>query len=101
MEAGTIFFSFTEIKTGYDTITDFHRGDDIIDLYNIDANNHTYDGNNKFTYIGKGDFYAEGQIIFNPDTHYLLLNIDDNFDTAEIIIKVLGVTEMNQFDFYL
>lgn len=62
-------FVFDVNSDGLDTITDFERGLDKIDLSLIDAQPKT-SGNQAFTFIGAADFTAGGQVraVYRADT---------------------------------
>lgn len=86
------------LSTKRDTITDFKRGEDRIDLRSIDANTKAA-GNQAFTFIGKLGFTsAAGQLKFASG----LLSADVNGDkVADLQVNVVGLTALANSDFYL
>lgn len=87
-----------------DTIKDFRSyQSDKIDVSGIDANS-TNDSikllNDSFQFIDSDEFYAVGQLRFDPVTHILYGNTD--FDsTPEFSIVLTGVTELLESDIML
>jgi serralysin len=81
-----------------DTIKDFHRGQDRIDLRSIDAKA-TLAGNQAFTFIGKAAFGGQaGQLRFAAG----LLEGDTNGDrVADLQVKVAGLSALAKSDFFL
>ncbi|MBB3017955.1 serralysin [Microvirga lupini] len=95
-------FVFTAVShsrgSHIDTIRDFVRGSDRIDLRGIDANSKV-DGNQAFTFIGKSAFSGKaGQLQFVSGT----LSGDVNGDqVADFQVKVAGLSTMSKGDFHL
>ncbi|MFC1457340.1 M10 family metallopeptidase [Microvirga arabica] len=81
-----------------DTITDFRRGSDHIDLRGIDANTKAA-GNQAFTFIGKNAFRGKaGELRFADG----VVAGDVNGDKiADFGIKVTGLSALSKGDFYL
>jgi serralysin len=81
-----------------DTIKDFVRGSDRIDLRGIDANTKV-SGNQAFSFIGKSDFSGKaGQLKFASG----VVSGDVNGDgVADFQIKVAGLSALSKGDFYL
>lgn len=98
--ADTFVFSALSDSRGAlrDTIRDFARGVDHIDLRGIDANN-TISGNQAFTFIGSSAFGGKaGQLRFASG----VLSGDVNGDAlADFQIAVLRKTVLAKTDFYL
>lgn len=84
--------------TSRDTITDFKRGQDHIDLRTIDANAKIA-GNQAFAFIGKSAFTGiAGQLKFASG----VLSADVNGDkAADLAVNVTGLTALSKDDFYL
>jgi serralysin len=81
-----------------DTIKDFTRGQDRIDLHNIDA--HTkVSGNQAFSFIGKAGFSGKaGQLKLSGG----VLSGDVNGDkVADFQVNIPGVSALSKSDFYL
>jgi serralysin len=85
-------------RTSSDTIKDFRRGSDHIDLRSIDANTKIA-GDQAFTFIGKNDFHGKaGELRFADGA----VTGDVNGDkSADFSIKVLGLSSVSKGDFYL
>lgn len=102
--AGADDFVYTSLletgKTGTtrDTITDFQRGIDDIDLRAIDANT-ARTGNQAFSFIGSGVFTGTaGQLRFAGGVIWGDVNGDR---VADFTIAVTGVSALNRDDFIL
>ncbi len=99
---GADVFDFNSIKetlpAARDTIKDFVRGADHIDLRSIDANS-LVSGNQAFSFIGKSEFSGKaGQLKFSSG----VLSGDINGDTtADFQIYISGVSRLSKGDFYL
>lgn len=93
-----VFQSTTDsISSAKDTIRDFVRGSDRIDLRGIDANTNL-DGNQAFSFIGSKGFTKAGQLKFAGG----VLAGDVNGDGfADLAIKVLKIPVLAKSDFYL
>ncbi|MXQ12543.1 calcium-binding protein, partial [Microvirga makkahensis] len=100
--AGADTFVFTSVKDSLpgarDTIADFLRGSDHIDLRIIDANTKLA-GNQAFSFIGNKEFTGgAGQLKFSAG----ILSADVNGDkVAEFQLKVSGLSALAKTDFYL
>jgi serralysin len=100
--SGADVFDFNSIKESRgsyaDTIKDFRRGSDHIDLRGIDANT-SVSGNQAFSFIGKSDFTNKaGQLKFSGG----VLSGDVNGDgAADFQIKVSNLSTLSKGDFYL
>jgi serralysin len=100
--AGADVFDFDSRKEtlpgAWDTIRDFLRGADHIDLRTIDANT-LVGGNQAFSFIGKSGFTGKaGQLKFGGG----VLSGDINGDTvADFQINVSGRSVLSKSDFYL
>ena len=81
-----------------DTIEDFHRGSDHIDLRDMDANTRLA-GNQVFTFIGNNVFQGKaGELRFANG----VASGDTNGDKiADFGINVAGLSAMSRSDFYL
>jgi serralysin len=81
-----------------DTIEDFHRGSDHIDLRGIDANTKVA-SDQAFTFIGKTAFHGKaGELRFADG----IVSGDANGDKiADFKINVAGLVAMSKGDFYL
>ncbi|PVE24872.1 matrixin [Microvirga sp. KLBC 81] len=80
-----------------DTIHDFKRGEDHIDLRSIDANT-LITGNQAFAFIGQTAFTKAGQLRFSGG----VLSADVNGDkSADFAVSMAGLTSMASSDFYL
>jgi Ca2+-binding RTX toxin-like protein len=99
---GTDIFDFNSVKdslsSARDTIQDFVRGADRIDLRTIDANTAT-GGDQAFSFIGNVAFTGQsGQLNFIGN----VLSGDVNGDrTADFRINVTGISTLAFADFYL
>jgi len=81
-----------------DTIKDFQRGQDRIDLRPIDANT-KISGNQAFSFIGKSAFTgAAGQLKFT--NHVLSADLDGD-KISDLAINVAGLKVLTSSDFYL
>jgi Ca2+-binding RTX toxin-like protein len=100
--AGTDIFDFNSVKdslsSARDTIQDFVRGVDRIDLRTIDANA-AAGGDQAFSFIGNKAFTGQsGQLNFASN----MLSGDVNGDKiADFRINVTGITTLAAADFYL
>ncbi|WP_114947049.1 M10 family metallopeptidase [Microvirga calopogonii] len=100
--AGADVFDFNSrkdsLKTARDTIKDFVRGVDHIDLSTIDANS-LVSGNQAFSFIGSKAFSGHaGQLKFSSG----VLSGDINGDKmSDFEINVSGVSALAKGDFYL
>jgi serralysin len=100
--SGADVFDFDSIKDSrgsyIDTIKDFQRGGDRIDLRTIDASTKV-SGNQAFSFIGKSDFTGKaGQLKFSGG----VLSGDMNGDgTADFKIKVSNLSTLSKGDFCL
>jgi serralysin len=98
--ADTFVFASVSHSRGasVDTIKDFVRGSDRIDLRGIDANTKV-SGNQAFSFIGKSDFSGKaGQLKFASG----VVSGDVNGDgVADFQIKVAGLSALSKGDFYL
>ncbi|WP_230533553.1 M10 family metallopeptidase C-terminal domain-containing protein [Microvirga roseola] len=100
--AGADVFDFDSIKGSLpgarDTIKDFERGVDRIDLRTIDANSNV-SGNQVFSFVGKSDFTGKaGQLQFKSS----VLSGDVNGDgVADFKMNVSGVFSLAKGDFHL
>lgn len=101
-DAGADTFVFTSIKDSLpgtrDTIRDFVRGVDHIDLRGIDANTKIA-GDQAFTFIGSKAFTGSaGQLKFSSG----VLSADVNGDrVADFQVNVSGLSALAKADFYL
>ncbi|EIM27527.1 M10 family metallopeptidase [Microvirga lotononidis] len=84
--------------SSFDTIQDFRRGSDRIDLRSIDANTKVA-GNQAFTFIGKSAFHHKaGELRFSDG----ILSADVNGDSlVDFKVKVAGLSALSKGDFYL
>jgi len=110
-QPGQIIPGLYTLSAGFgkrDVIADFTRGHDTIDLSGIDANNRV-DGNQHFTWRGKGDFtHRPGQLIerlFNlPGTssdRAILYGDMDGDARADFQIELRGLKNLTASDFFL
>ena len=92
-----------------DTITDFVRGQDRIDLTAIDAST-KISGNNAFVWIGtaaigtatSGDLRYQKYDKAGTDNDYTLVIADTDSDTAsEFMVKLVGLYDLTASDFLL
>ena len=85
-------------RSAVDTIQDFVRGSDRIDLRGIDAKT-SVAGDQAFTFIGKAAFHHKaGELRFADG----IVSGDVNGDaSADFKIAVTGLTAMSKSDFYL
>jgi len=85
-----------------DVVRDFSSSaHDLLDLARIDANS-LGGGNQAFTFIGRGEFTAAGQVryeVVGSEAH-VLLNIDGDRD-ADGIIRLAGIRSLKAGDFLL
>lgn len=99
--AGNDVFDFDALtdlgvtKATSDTVTDFTAGD-VLDLSGIDADATSLSGNDAFSTILVSNFTAAGQLKFEDGA--LSGNTDLNFNTAEFIINLTGVTSLGASD---
>ena len=98
---GNDYFKFTASSDSStsknDTITDFVRGGDKIDLSAIDANT-SVASDQAFTYIGAASFSAAGQLRLIDNVLYGDVNGDK---VADFKIALTGVTSLESTDFVL
>jgi hemolysin type calcium-binding protein len=88
---------------GRDVIQGFSQGEDLINLFAIDARAHST-GNNAFNFIGDGAFTAEGQLRASYDAGSDTTTIEANTDgdlRAELKIVLTGFVDINDGDFVL
>jgi serralysin len=85
-------------KSTVDTIKDFHRGSDHIDLRSIDASTKVA-GDQAFSFIGKTAFHGKaGELRFDDG----IVSGDVNGDrSADFKINVTGLSTLSKGDFYL
>jgi len=107
-----IFGAVRDVSTrtnATDTITDFRRGQDKIDLSAIDASTRL-DGNNSFTFdktrafgtSPEGDIYYKKFNLAGTRNDFTLVYIDTDADrAAEGVIKVMGLHNFTAADFIL
>ena len=107
-----IFGAVRDVSTrtnATDTITDFRRGQDKIDLSAIDASTRL-DGNNSFTFdktrafgtSPEGDIYYKKFNLAGTRNDFTLVYIDTDADrAAEGVIKVMGLHNLTAADFIL
>jgi serralysin len=100
--SGADVFDFNSLKesrgSDVDTIKDFRRGSDHIDLRSIDANSKV-SGNQAFSFIGKSDFTGKaGQLKFSGG---VLLGDVNGDGAADFKIKVSDLSTLSKGDFYL
>lgn len=99
--SGADMFVFKSISdslvTARDSIRDFKRGEDHIDLRSIDANVNV-SGNQAFKFIGRSAFTGAGQLKFASG----ILSADVNGDKiVDFAVSVVGHTSLSKYDFYL
>jgi serralysin len=99
--SGADSFDFNAIKeslpSARDTIKDFVRGSDRIDLRSIDANSKVA-GDQAFSFIGSKAFTGAGQLKFSNG----VLSGDLNGDkVADFQVNVSGLSALAKTDFYL
>jgi len=82
----------------FDTIRDFQRGSDHIDLRSIDANS-TAAGNQAFTFLSKSAFHGKaGELRYAGG----VLSGDVNGDkAADFKVHVTSLAALSKADFYL
>lgn len=82
-----------------DIVSDFVRGQDLIDLTGIDANTAT-GANQSFSYVGAARFSADatGELRFEDGVLYGSTDADAD---AEFAIEIVGVTALEAADFVL
>ena len=101
--AGADPFAYTlttdSLLTSRDSILDFTRGQDKLDLSQIDANT-GISGDQAFTFIGSAAFSGAGQVRFDASTHTLFGNVDNN-TTADFAIDLAQLTLLTASDFIL
>lgn len=86
-----------------DTIADFTRGDDVIDLRSLDANINNAGSNDSFTFIGAAAFSsAAGQLRAVQTGGNTYAQMDVNGDSvADAMIRLTGLLTLNANDFLL
>lgn len=86
-----------------DTIADFVRGDDVIDLRAIDANANNAGSNDTFTFIGVAAFSnVAGQARVAQSGGNTFVELDVNGDSvADAMIRLNGLYTLNASDFVL
>jgi Ca2+-binding RTX toxin-like protein len=94
------FDRITDSRMSYrDTIKDFQRGQDKIDLSRIDADQDGTAGNQSFKFIGEKAFTGrDGELRFSGGTVYGDVNGDK---VADFAIKVAGLKALSTADFIL
>lgn len=100
---GTDTFVFSSIShsrnNNIDTITDFNRGSDNIDVSALDA--HSFrSGNQSFDFVGMSEFSAAGQIRIERDGDNIIVQADVNGDGRadfEIIVEDLNTLSSSDF----
>lgn len=92
---------------GADSIQDFKRGDDIIDLRLIDADRFWF-GDQSFRFIGKEKFSgAGGEVRYQTIGNNSIVQVNiHGYDwlapwAADMAINVMNVTDLSASDFYL
>jgi serralysin len=81
-----------------DTIKDFTRGTDHIDLRSIDANT-KISGNQAFTFIGSSAFDGKaGELMFG---HGVLLADVNGDKLADFGVNIANISTLSKYDFYL
>ena len=96
---GSDLFCFTD-ATGTDTITDFRRGVDKLDLGGIDANTTTgATGDQGFTFVSGGAFTnVAGQLISGQTNGVNFIAGDVNGDGVADFTIFTGATKLDQTD---
>jgi Ca2+-binding RTX toxin-like protein len=85
----------------HDVITDFMRGCDWIDLYQVDANS-GLSGNQRFAWIGTQEFTAAGQLRFvQANSVTTIYGNTDSDLTPEFQIELTGTVNLHSYDFIL
>ena len=106
--AGNDTFVFTSTSQStrpstIDIITDFHQGEDRIDLSGIDANT-VLAGEDAFTFVGSGPFTGAGQLRYDTTTianvTRVLADVDGN-GSIDMEIHLSGTYALTQNDFLL
>lgn len=92
----------TATATGRDTIYDFNRASDVIDLSTIDASSRS-SGNQAFKWIGTAGFHKQaGELHFVRSGTSVLVEGDVNGDgRADMQIHVASLSALTSADFYL
>lgn len=87
----------------FDTITDFTKGDDVINLAAIDAKTANAIANDAFTFIGNAVFgHVAGQLHYSQSGGNTFAETDVNGDSlADSIIRLSGLIALNAGDFVL
>lgn len=103
--AGADTFAFSSLShsrgSKIDTITDFRRTVDVIDLSDIDANKKR-GGNQDFDFIGTADFSGRGQLRIERDGQDIIVQADVNGDgRTDFEIVVEDFSSLSQSDFIL
>ncbi|HMU52332.1 MAG TPA: M10 family metallopeptidase C-terminal domain-containing protein, partial [Geminicoccaceae bacterium] len=97
---GDDLFRFVKTASGVDTIVDFTKGDDHIDLRAIDANVGA-GGNQAFTFIGSAGFSAAGQVrVVDLGATRLIQANTDHDAAAELQIRLADI-HLGSADFLL
>ena len=91
------------LTTTADTITDFVKGDDLIDLSAIDAISTNAQSNDAFAFIGTAAFSAvAGQLRVSQSGGSTYAEMDVNGDgTADAMVRAIGLYTFNASDFML
>ncbi|MFC5554221.1 M10 family metallopeptidase C-terminal domain-containing protein [Methylobacterium iners] len=103
-QKGNDTFVFSGVEFGVDTIADFVRGQDRIDLSGIDANRRA-SGDQAFTFLGTTPFTGvAGQLHIELAAASNVTNVmgDTNGDgMADFMIKLANILPLSQGDFIL
>ena len=91
-----------------DVITDFHRGEDVIDLFGIDANLRA-GGDQAFTFLGRSQFHGIAgelravKLNFAGTSHdKTIVEGDSNGDgRADFQVELKGLIALTKADFIL
>ena len=91
------------LTTSADSILDFVKGDDLINLSAIDANTTNAAANDAFAYIGSATFSASaGQLRWMQTATATIVQLDVNGDTvADCTIRLVGLINLTAGDFIL
>ena len=94
--------TFAIIGLGNDTITDFVRGQDKIDLSVIDANNFDAAGEQAFVFVGTAALTLAGQLGYRFEGGNTVISMNPNFPGEGIDAMVLtGLIALTAEDFLL